>query len=55
MHLIKDELDFGPWLDAAAGSSVGAGSLPRRENQDNFLLIDASGHAVCLSQQVPFH
>lgn len=55
MHLIKDELDFGPWLDAAAGSSVGAGLLPRRENQDNFLLIDASGHAVCLSQQAPFH
>lgn len=55
MHLIKDALDFGPWLDAAAGSSVGAGSLPRRENQDNFLLIDASGHAVCLSRQAPFH
>ncbi|MGK5080523.1 PP2C family protein-serine/threonine phosphatase [Janthinobacterium sp. HLX7-2] len=55
MHLIKDELDFGPWLDAAAGSSVGAGPLPRRENQDNFLLIDAHGHAICLSQQQPFH
>ena len=55
MHLIKDKLDFGPWLDAAAGSSVGAGPMPRRENQDNFLLIDASGHAVCLSQQAPFH
>ena len=55
MHLIKDGLDFGPWLDAAAGTSVGAGPLPRRENQDNFLLIDASGHAVCLSQQAPFH
>ena len=55
MHLIKDELDFGPWLDAAAGSSVGAGPLPRHENQDNFLLIDAHGHAVGLSQQQPFH
>ena len=55
MHLIKDALDFGPWLDAAAGSSVGAGPVPRRENQDNFLLIDASGHAVCLSRQAPFH
>ncbi|APA67966.1 PP2C family protein-serine/threonine phosphatase [Janthinobacterium sp. 1_2014MBL_MicDiv] len=55
MHLIKDALDFGPWLDAAAGSSVGAGTLPRHENQDNFLLIDASGHAVCLSQQAPVH
>ena len=55
MHLIKDELDFGPWLDAAAGSSVGAGPQPRRENQDNLLLIDASGHAVCLSQQAPLY
>ena len=55
MHLIKNELDFGPWLDAAAGSSVGAGALPRRENQDNLLLIDASGHAVCLSRQAPLH
>ena len=55
MHLIKDELDFSPWLDAAAGSSVGAGPLPRRENQDNFLLIDGSGPAVCLSQQAPLH
>lgn len=54
MHLIKDDLDFGPWLDAAAGSSVGAGPQPRRENQDNFLLIDAHGHAVGLSQQQPF-
>jgi serine/threonine protein phosphatase PrpC len=55
MHLIKDELDFGPWLDAAAGSSVGAGPQPRRENQDNLLLIDACGHAVCLSQQAPLY
>ena len=55
MLLIKDELDFGPWLDAAAGSSIGAGPMPRRENQDNFLLIDASGHAVGLSRQKPFH
>ena len=55
MHFIKDELDFGPWLDAAAGSSVGAGPMARRENQDNFLLIDATGHAVCLQQQRPWH
>lgn len=53
MHLIKDGLDFGPWLDAAAGSSIGAGPTPRQENQDNFLLIDGSGHAVYLSQQEP--
>ena len=55
MHFIKDELDFGPWLDAAAGSSVGAGPMARRENQDNFLLIDATGHAVCLLNQLPHH
>ena len=53
MYLIKDGLDFGPWLDAAAGSSIGAGPTPRRENQDNFLLIDGSGNAVYLSQQAP--
>ena len=39
MHLIKEGLDFGPWLDAAAGTSVGAGPMPRRENQDNFLSL----------------
>ncbi|OBV38345.1 PP2C family protein-serine/threonine phosphatase [Janthinobacterium psychrotolerans] len=54
MHFIKDELDFGPGLDAAAGSSVGAGPLARRENQDNFLLIDAHGHAACLVGQTPW-
>lgn len=53
MHLIKDELDFGPWLEAAAGSSVGAGPMPRHENQDNLLLIDARGQAVYLSRQAP--
>ena len=54
MHFIIDELDFGPWLDAAAGSCVGAGPMPRRENQDNFLLIDAGGQAACLLQQQPY-
>ncbi|WP_308921778.1 protein phosphatase 2C domain-containing protein [Janthinobacterium sp. J1-1] len=54
MHFIKDELDFGPGLDAAAGSSVGAGPMARRENQDNFLLIDATGHAACLVGQTPW-
>jgi len=53
MYLIKDGLAFGAWLDAAAGSCIGAGPAPRRENQDNFLLIDGSGNAVCLSQQEP--
>jgi len=53
MYLIKDGLDFGPWVDAAAGSSIGAGPAPRRENQDNLLLIDGSGNAVYLSQQAP--
>ncbi|MBB5368746.1 MULTISPECIES: PP2C family serine/threonine-protein phosphatase [unclassified Janthinobacterium] len=53
MYLIKDGLDFGAWLDAAAGSCIGAGPAPRRENQDNFLLIDGSGNAVYLSQQEP--
>ena len=54
MHFIKDELDFGAGLDAAAGSSVGAGPMARRENQDNFLLIDATGHAACLAGQTPW-
>ena len=54
MHFINDELDFGPELDAAAGSSVGAGPMARRENQDNFLLIDSKGHAACLVGQTPW-
>jgi len=53
MYLINDGLAFGAWLDAAAGSCIGAGPAPRRENQDNFLLIDGSGNAVYLSQQEP--
>ncbi|MES2316001.1 MAG: protein phosphatase 2C domain-containing protein [Pseudomonadota bacterium] len=50
-----DQLQFGTTLDIAARSSAG----PNPENQDNFLLIDASGNAQFLDgeqlrqQQVP--
>lgn len=53
MHFISEALDFGSRYDLAAGTSIGAGALRRRENQDNFLLIDASGQAAFLSQQEP--
>lgn len=56
---IFDQLSFGPRLDLAAHSSVGAGAVQRPENQDNFLLIDRHGEARFLRgqrevrQQVP--
>lgn len=54
MTRITDLLDFGPGLAIAARSSasISADHLP--ENQDNLLLIDASGHAVCLRGQSPY-
>jgi serine/threonine protein phosphatase PrpC len=35
-------------FEVAAASRIGAGPGQRLENQDNFLLIDGSGHARCL-------
>jgi serine/threonine protein phosphatase PrpC len=48
-----DQLRFGPRLDIAAASSAGvdSGAVSRLENQDNFLLIDAHGHAVFMNGQ----
>lgn len=46
-----DSLQFGPHLDIAARSSAGAGPGARTENQDNFLLIDATGLAHFLDAQ----
>lgn len=48
-----EHLHFGPWLDVAAHSAVGAGPLTRPENQDNLLAIDAAGHAVFLVDGQP--
>lgn len=47
-----DSLQFGPLLDIAARSSAGAGPDARAENQDNFLLIDATGLAHFLDNQL---
>lgn len=43
-----EHLNFGPWLDVAARSTLGAGPVLRAENQDNCVLIDTRGHAACL-------
>jgi serine/threonine protein phosphatase PrpC len=40
-----EHLNFGPRLDVAAHSAIGAGPVTRAENQDNLLLIDAAGNA----------
>jgi len=53
MPLQQHHFPFGPHLDVAARSRVGAGPLMRSENQDNFLLIDASGTAHFLFEQQP--
>jgi len=53
MHVISEALHFGPRFELAAATSVGAGALKRSENQDNFLLIDASGQAAFLAGQAP--
>jgi PPM family protein phosphatase len=37
---------FGPRFDVAVRSQTGAGAIQRRENQDNYLLIDQGGHAT---------
>lgn len=46
-------LDFGPGLHVAARSAASASRLVVPENQDNLLLIDATGHAVRLHGQAP--
>ena len=52
-------LQFGPRLDVAARSSIGAGPVTRAENQDNCVLVGADGQAALLRggdvlrQQVP--
>ena len=51
MTTAPDRLDFGPRFDVAAHSSIGEGTRPRSENQDNFLLIDVNGHAQFLDNQ----
>ncbi len=48
LHLLQ----FGPALDVSAQSSIGANPAARAENQDNYLLIDTSGQAVFLRDQV---
>ncbi|MBB3121155.1 protein phosphatase [Pseudoduganella violacea] len=55
MTTLPAPLNFGPLLDVAARSNpcAIAGAALRLENQDNYVLIDASGQAVMLHQQVP--
>lgn len=51
MTRITDPLDFGPALDIAARSSASISKLQTPENQDNLLVVDASGRAVFLHDQ----
>ena len=51
MLSLSDTLDFGPTLDVAARSSASASTLVIPENQDNLVLIDATGRAVILRNQ----
>ena len=51
MIAVDDKLRFGPHLDIAAATSAGADPVSPRENQDNFLLIDAHGRAAFLHGQ----
>ncbi|MBZ2207472.1 PP2C family protein-serine/threonine phosphatase [Massilia soli] len=51
MTIAPDSLDFGPRFDVAAHSSIGEGTRPRSENQDNYLLIDVNGEARYLDKQ----
>lgn len=44
-------LHFGPHLQVAARSIIGARPKEMRENQDNYLLIDMTGRAVHLKNQ----
>jgi serine/threonine protein phosphatase PrpC len=51
MTRITDLLDFGPGLDVAARSSASISKLQVPENQDNVLVVDASGRAAFLRGQ----
>ena len=51
MTRITDPQDFGPGLAIAARSSASISRLQTPENQDNLLLIDATGRAVFLRDQ----
>ena len=51
MTRITDMLDFGPGLDIAARSSASISKLQVPENQDNLLVVDATGRAVFLRDQ----
>lgn len=53
MTCLADGLAFGPGLTVAARSTASASRLVVPENQDNVLLIDATGHAVLLHGQAP--
>ncbi|OFA00154.1 hypothetical protein DUGA2_49860 [Duganella sp. HH101] len=53
MTRITDSLDFGPGLDVAARSSASISKLQAPENQDNLLIIDATGRAAFLRDQIP--
>lgn len=44
-------LDFGPGLDIAARSNASISKLQVPENQDNLLVVDATGRAVFLRDQ----
>ncbi|KQN77052.1 protein phosphatase [Duganella sp. Leaf61] len=53
MTRITDPLDFGPGLDIAARSCASICASQAPENQDNLLLIDATGRATFLREQAP--
>lgn len=53
MTRITDHLNFGPALDVAAHSAASISKLQVPENQDNLLLIDATGKAILLRDQTP--
>jgi PPM family protein phosphatase len=55
MTCLAAALQFGPGLAVAARSAASASKLAVPENQDNVLLIDATGHAVCLRGETPHH
>lgn len=51
MTSLSDTLAFGPGLDVAADSRASVSRLQAPENQDNFVLIDATGRAVYMQDQ----
>jgi PPM family protein phosphatase len=53
MPFALDDFQFGPTLDVAVRSSIGAGAHQRQENQDNYLVIGHDGMAGFLLGQAP--